>query len=68
MPSSGKGDSVRDWLYVDDHARALQLVFEQSRPGETYNIGGYNEKTNMDVVDTLCALIDELMSRLNGRS
>ncbi|MBN8474206.1 dTDP-glucose 4,6-dehydratase [Sulfuritalea sp.] len=68
LPIYGKGDNVRDWLYVDDHARALQLVFEQGRPGETYNIGGHNEKTNLEVVDTLCALIDELKPRRDGRS
>jgi dTDP-glucose 4,6-dehydratase len=58
---------VRDWLYVDDHARALRLVFEQGRTGETYNIGGHNEKTNLDVVDTLCTLLDELKPRHDGR-
>ncbi|KAF0163383.1 MAG: dTDP-glucose 4 6-dehydratase [Rhodocyclaceae bacterium] len=68
MPIYGKGDNVRDWLYVDDHARALRLVFEQGMPGETYNIGGHNEKTNLDVVDTLCALLDELKPRHDGRS
>ena len=68
LPIYGKGDNVRDWLYVDDHARALHLVFEQGVPGETYNIGGHNEKTNLDVVDTLCALLDELKPRHDGRS
>lgn len=68
LPIYGKGDNVRDWLYVDDHARALRLVFEQGRTGETYNIGGHNEKTNLDVVDTLCALLDEQKPRRDGRS
>jgi len=68
LPIYGKGDNVRDWLYVDDHARALRLVFEQGISGETYNIGGHNEKTNLDVVDTLCALLDELKPRQDGRS
>jgi len=68
LPIYGKGDNVRDWLYVDDHARALHLVFEAGVPGETYNIGGHNEKTNLDVVDTLCALLDELKPRHDGRS
>ncbi|MDK9704415.1 MAG: dTDP-glucose 4,6-dehydratase [Sulfuritalea sp.] len=68
LPIYGKGDNVRDWLYVDDHARALRLVFEQGMPGETYNIGGHNEKTNLEVVDTLCALLDELKPRHDGRS
>ncbi|MCX7167701.1 MAG: dTDP-glucose 4,6-dehydratase [Rhodocyclales bacterium] len=68
LPIYGKGDNVRDWLYVDDHARALRLVFEQGVSGETYNIGGHNEKTNLDVVDTLCALLDEVKPRRDGRS
>jgi len=67
LPIYGKGDNVRDWLYVDDHVRALWTVFEQGLPGETYNIGGHNEKTNMEVVDTLCALLDELKPRGDGR-
>ena len=68
LPIYGKGDNVRDWLHVDDHARALRLVFERGVPGETYNIGGHNEKTNLEVVDTLCALLDELKPRSDGRS
>jgi len=68
LPIYGKGDNVRDWLYVDDHARALRLVFEAGVPGETYNIGGHTEKTNLEVVDALCALLDELKPRHDGRS
>ncbi|MDP2752488.1 MAG: dTDP-glucose 4,6-dehydratase [Rhodocyclaceae bacterium] len=60
LPIYGKGDNVRDWLYVDDHARALRLVFEQGRVGETYCIGGNSERTNINIVDNLCALLDEL--------
>jgi dTDP-glucose 4,6-dehydratase len=67
LPIYGKGDNVRDWLYVDDHARALRLVFERGQIGETYNIGGHNEKTNLEVVDTLCALLDELKPRSDGK-
>jgi dTDP-glucose 4,6-dehydratase len=67
LPIYGKGDNVRDWLYVDDHARALRLVFEQGIPGETYNIGGHNEKTNLEVVDTLCSLLDEMKPRADGK-
>lgn len=67
LPIYGKGDNVRDWLYVDDHARALKLVFERGVPGETYNIGGHNEKTNLEVVDALCALLDRLRPRPDGR-
>jgi dTDP-glucose 4,6-dehydratase len=60
LPIYGKGDNIRDWLYVDDHARALRTVLERGRLGETYNIGGWNEKTNLEVVDAICAILDEL--------
>ncbi|HEY5993193.1 MAG TPA: dTDP-glucose 4,6-dehydratase [Gallionellaceae bacterium] len=60
LPVYGKGDNIRDWLYVDDHARALRLVLEKGRLGETYNIGGWNEKTNLEVVHAICAILDEL--------
>lgn len=60
LPIYGKGDNVRDWLYVDDHARALRLVLARGQLGETYNIGGWNEKTNLEVVDAICAILDEL--------
>lgn len=61
LPVYGKGDNIRDWLYVDDHVKALKVVLDKGVPGETYNIGGHNEKTNMEVVNTLCALLDELV-------
>ncbi len=60
VPIYGKGDNIRDWLYVDDHARALCLVLEQGQLGETYNIGGWNEKSNLEVVLSICAILDEL--------
>lgn len=60
LPVYGDGQQVRDWLYVGDHCAALRRVLEAGRPGETYNIGGWNEKTNLEVVHTLCALLDEL--------
>ncbi len=60
LPVYGKGENVRDWLYVDDHARALIRVVERGRPGETYAIGGHNERRNIDVVRAICALVDEL--------
>ncbi|MEW6313069.1 MAG: dTDP-glucose 4,6-dehydratase [Pseudomonadota bacterium] len=60
LPVYGDGSNVRDWLYVADHCAALRLVLEQGRPGETYNIGGVNEKTNLEVVHSICALLDEL--------
>jgi dTDP-glucose 4,6-dehydratase len=67
LPVYGKGENVRDWLYVDDHADALILVAEQGKPGETYNIGGWNERANIDVVRAICTLVDELApNRLIG--
>jgi dTDP-glucose 4,6-dehydratase len=61
LPIYGKGDNVRDWLHVDDHARALWAVLQRGKIGETYNIGGHNEKSNIQVVHTLCGLLDELV-------
>jgi dTDP-glucose 4,6-dehydratase len=61
LPIYGKGDNVRDWLFVDDHARALECVVKRGLVGETYNIGGFNEKQNIEVVKTICALLDELV-------
>ncbi|MCY1292312.1 dTDP-glucose 4,6-dehydratase 2 [compost metagenome] len=60
LPVYGKGDQVRDWLYVEDHARALYEVVTRGVVGETYNIGGHNEKRNLEVVRTLCDLLEEL--------
>lgn len=60
LPVYGKGENIRDWLYVDDHCRALRVVMEQGKPGETYNVGGANEWKNIDVVNGICALVDEL--------
>ncbi|WP_261653442.1 dTDP-glucose 4,6-dehydratase [Erwinia mallotivora] len=60
LPVYGKGDQIRDWLYVEDHARALYKVVTEAKPGTTYNIGGHNEKKNLEVVETVCALLDEL--------
>lgn len=60
LPIYGKGDNIRDWLYVEDHARALRLVLERGRLGQTYNIGGWNEKTNLEVVQSICAILDDL--------
>jgi dTDP-glucose 4,6-dehydratase len=61
IPVYGKGDNVRDWLYVDDHAQALRRVLDSGQVGETYNIGGHNEKTNLDVVHGICKILDELL-------
>ena len=60
LPVYGKGANVRDWLYVEDHARALLLVNEKGVPGATYNVGGHNERTNLEVVKTICTIMDEL--------
>ncbi|HET7833730.1 MAG TPA: dTDP-glucose 4,6-dehydratase [Gallionella sp.] len=60
IPVYGKGDNIRDWLYVDDHARALRLVLERGEPGQSYNIGGWNEKSNLEVVQSICNILDEL--------
>lgn len=60
LPVYGKGDQVRDWLYVEDHARALYKVVTEGTPGETYNIGGHNEKQNIEVVYTICDILQEL--------
>ncbi|WPP47385.1 dTDP-glucose 4,6-dehydratase [Pseudomonas sp. AN-1] len=68
LPVYGKGNQVRDWLYVEDHARALYKVFTEGEIGETYNIGGHNEKQNIEVVHTLCDLLDELRPRADGHS
>lgn len=67
LPVYGKGDNVRDWLYVDDHARALRLVVARGLPGETYNVGGQNERTNIEVVRAVCALLDELRPDVAGK-
>lgn len=61
LPVYGKGDNVRDWLYVDDHARALDLIAERGELGETYNVGGRNERQNIDVVRKICKVLDEMV-------
>ncbi|MCX8981071.1 dTDP-glucose 4,6-dehydratase, partial [Citrobacter portucalensis] len=63
LPIYGKGDQIRDWLYVEDHARALYTVVTRGKPGETYNIGGHNEKKNIDVVHAICDLLDEIVPK-----
>ncbi len=66
LPVYGQGANVRDWLYVDDHAAALMLVNEKGASGETYNVGGHNERTNLEVVKTVCRILDELRPRGSG--
>lgn len=68
LPVYGNGQQIRDWLYVEDHARALYQVATQGVVGETYNIGGWNEKQNREVVKTICQILDELKPQLNGQS
>ena len=68
LPVYGDGMQVRDWLYVEDHCRAILTVLAQGKPGETYNIGGHNEMANIRIVHTLCALLDELRPRPDGKS
>ena len=68
LPIYGDGMQVRDWLYVQDHCSAIQRVLQAGRLGETYNVGGWNEKPNIEVVRTLCALLDELQPRADGQS
>lgn len=68
LPIYGDGMQIRDWLYVQDHCRAIARVLEAGRPGETYNVGGWNEKPNIEVVRTLCSLLDELQPRADGQS
>jgi len=67
LPIYGDGQQIRDWLYVKDHCSAIRRVLEAGRPGETYNIGGWNEKANLEVVEKLCAILDELSPRADGQ-
>ncbi len=67
LPVYGKGENVRDWLYVDDHARALDLIVARGRPGETYNVGGRNERRNIDVVRRICQVLDGLIPSAGPR-
>ena len=66
LPIYGKGDQIRDWLYVEDHARTLYKVVTEGVVGETYNIGGHNEKQNIEVVKTICKILDELRPQANA--
>ncbi len=67
LPVYGDGQQIRDWLYVTDHCSAIRRVLEAGSLGETYNIGGWNEKVNLDVVNTLCTILDELQPRTDGK-
>ena len=67
LPIYGNGKQIRDWLYVKDHCDAIRKVLNEGRIGETYNIGGWNEKTNLEVVETICTILDELRPRPDGK-
>jgi dTDP-glucose 4,6-dehydratase len=68
LPVYGKGENVRDWLWVVDHARAIDVIFHNGKIGETYNIGGFNEWTNIDLIKLMCRKMDEKLGRKNGES
>lgn len=68
IPVYGKGENIRDWLFVEDHARAIDVVFHKATPGETYNIGGFNEWKNIDLIKILCKVMDEELERESGTS
>ena len=68
LPVYGKGENIRDWLYVEDHARAIDLIYHKGRTGETYNIGGNNEWKNIDLINILCRIMDKKLGRTSGLS
>ena len=68
LPIYGDGQQIRDWLYVKDHSAAIREILKEGKIGETYNVGSWNEKTNLEVVETLCAILDELKPKSNGKS
>jgi dTDP-glucose 4,6-dehydratase len=68
LPVYGKGDNVRDWLWVEDHARAIDVIFHKGKLGDTYNIGGFNEWKNLDIVHLLCRIMDKKLNRPEGES
>lgn len=68
IPIYGKGENVRDWLWVDDHAHAIDVIYQTGKHGETYNIGGHNEWTNIDLIHLLCKIMDKKLGRENGES
>jgi len=68
VPVYGKGENVRDWLFVEDHARAIDIIFHKAKAGDTYNIGGHNEWKNIDVIRLLCSIMDKKLNRPEGES
>ena len=67
IPVYGKGENIRDWLYVLDHCKAIDLIFHHGKNGETYNVGGHNERNNLEIVNKICAILDEKYPRKSGR-
>ena len=68
LPVYGKGDNIRDWLWVEDHAKAIDVIFHKGEIGETYNIGGHNEWKNIDLIHLLCDIMDDKLGRSKGES
>ena len=68
LPVYGSGENVRDWLYVEDHCRAIDLLYHKGKDGESYNIGGFNEWRNIDLIKLLIALVDKALGRNEGQS
>jgi dTDP-glucose 4,6-dehydratase len=68
VPVYGKGENVRDWLFVEDHARAIDVIFHNGKNGDTYNIGGFNEWKNIDLINTLCKIMDRKLNRADGET
>lgn len=68
IPIYGDGKNIRDWLYVLDHCKAIDLIFHKGKAGETYNVGGHNEKNNLEIVDAICSILDKEMPRKDGAS
>ena len=68
IPIYGDGKNIRDWLYVIDHCAGIDLIYHRGKAGETYNIGGRNERTNLQIVDTICTILDDQRPRTNGKS
>jgi dTDP-glucose 4,6-dehydratase len=68
VPVYGKGENIRDWLWVEDHARAIDLIFHKAKAGSTYNIGGHNEWKNIDLINLLCSILDKKLNRAAGES
>lgn len=67
IPIYGNGQNIRDWLYVTDHAKAIDIIYHNGKSGETYNVGGHNERTNLDITHTICAILDGIRPRQDGK-